>query len=214
MDLKYLIRHSQIKKNSPSIFLLHGYGSNKEDLFSLEGYLPKNHTIISLEAPISLSFGGFTWFEVDQIDILNKSYYNNKNDVDNIANMIIDNIDKISSKFKLNKSDTTVLGFSQGASICWKLGLDYSDRIRRILPISSYINENIFNSRIDKYNNILAYTSHGLYDDIIPISLVKETILELIKYNDNIKFEEFESGHTINQANLSSIMNWINSTNL
>jgi len=214
MDLKYLIRHSEIKQNSPSIFLLHGYGSNKEDLFSLEGYLPKSHTIISLEAPILLPFGGFTWFDVDQTDIINRSYYKKKNDVDRIANIIINNIDGISEEYKLNKSDTTVLGFSQGASICWKLGLDYSKNIRRILPISSYINLNIFDNEIDKYNNILAYTSHGLYDDIIPISLVKETILELIKYNDNITFEEFESGHTINQENLSSIIKWIDNTNL
>lgn len=214
MDLKYLIRNSEIKKNSPSIFLLHGYGSNKEDLFSLEGYLPKNHTIISLEAPILLPFGGFTWFEVNQADILNKSYYKKKDEVDEIANIIIDNIDKLSSIFELNKSDTTVLGFSQGASICWKLGLDYSEKIRRILPISSYINLNVFDNKVDKYNNILAYTSHGLYDDIIPISLVKETILELKKYNDNITFEEFESAHTINQENLSSIMKWIDDTNI
>ena len=26
----------------PMLFCFHGYGSNKEDLFSLEGYLPKN----------------------------------------------------------------------------------------------------------------------------------------------------------------------------
>ena len=214
MDLKYLIRNSEIKNNSPSIFLLHGYGSNKEDLFSLEGYLPKNHTIISLEAPILLPFGGFTWFEVNQADILNKSYYKKKDEVDEIANIIIDNIDKLSSIFELNKSDTTVLGFSQGASICWKLGLDYSEKIRRILPISSYINLNVFDNKVDKYNNILAYASHGLYDDIIPISLVKETILELKKYNDNITFEEFESAHTINQENLSSIMKWIDDTNI
>ena len=73
MDLKYLIRHSENKENSPSIFLLHVYGSNKEDLFSLEGYLPKNHTIISLETPISLPFDRFTWFEVKQEYIINKS---------------------------------------------------------------------------------------------------------------------------------------------
>ena len=101
MELKYLIRHTEIKKNSPSIFLLHGYGSNKEDLFSLEGYLPKNHTIISLEAPISLPFGGFTWFEVNQMDILNKSYYKNKDDVDEIAKIIIKNIDELYTKFLL-----------------------------------------------------------------------------------------------------------------
>ena len=214
MDLKYLIRHSEIKKNTSSIFLLHGYGSNKEDLFSLEGYLPKNHTIISLEAPISLPFGGFTWFEVNQMDILNKSYYKNKDDVDEIAKIIIKNIDKLSTEFELNKNDTTVLGFSQGASICWKLGLDYSENIRRILPISSYINLNVFDSKVENYNNILAYTSHGLHDNIIPISLVKDTILELKKYNDNITFEEFESAHTINQENLSSIIKWIDETNI
>ena len=196
MDLKYLIRHSENKENSPSIFLLHGYGSNKEDLFSLEGYLPRNHTIISLEAPISLPFGGFTWFEVNQ----------------EIAEVIIKNINKLSTQFELNKSDATVLGFSQGGSICWKLGLDYSKNIRRILPISSYIN--VFDNKIINHNNILTYTSHGLYDDIIPIDLVKETILELLESNDNITFEEFPSGHTINQENLSSIIKWIETTNL
>ena len=201
MDLKYLIRHSENKENSPSIFLLHGYGSNKEDLFSLEGYLPINHTIISLEAPISLPFGGFTWFEVNQEDIINKSYYKKEEDVDKIAKVIINNINKLSTQFGLSKSDTTVLGFSQGGSICWKLGLDYSENIRRILPISSYI-------------NVFTYTSHGLYDNIIPIDLVKETILELIESNDNITFEEFPSGHTINQENLSSIIKWIEATNL
>ena len=214
MDLNYLIRHSESKKDSPSIFLLHGYGSNKEDLFSLEGFLPKDHTVISLEAPIKLPFGGFTWFDVDQADIINRSYYKKKDDVDNIADIIIKNIDKLSGEHGLNKADITVLGFSQGGSICWKLGLDYSRKIRRILPISSYINLDTFNNKIDKYNNILAYTSHGLYDDIIPISLVKEAILELIKYNDNITFEEFKSGHTINQENLSSIIKWIDSTNI
>ena len=212
MDLKYLIRHSENKENSPSIFLLHGYGSNKEDLFSLEGYLPKNHTIISLEAPISLPFGGFTWFEVNQEDIINKSYYKKEEDVDKIAKVIINNINKLSTQFGLSKSDTTVLGFSQGGSICWKLGLDYYENIRRILPISSYIN--VFENKNDNHNNILTYTSHGLYDDIIPIDLVKETILELIESNDNITFEEFPSGHTINQENLSSIIKWIEATNL
>ena len=136
----------------------------------------------------------------------------NEDDVDKIAEVIIKNINKLSTQFELNKSDATVLGFSQGGSICWKLGLDYSENIRRILPISSYIN--VFDYKIDNHNNILTYTSHGLYDDIIPIDLVKETILELIESNDNITFEEFPSGHTINQENLSSIIKWIETTNL
>jgi len=36
----------------------------------------------------------------------------------------------------------------------------------------------------------------------------------LTESNDNITFEEFPSGHTINQENLSSIIKWIETTNL
>ena len=55
MDLDFLIRRSKnTDKKAGSIFMFHGYGSNKEDLFSLEQYLPQSHTIISLEAPIKL----------------------------------------------------------------------------------------------------------------------------------------------------------------
>ena len=53
MDLDFLIRKSNnINEKAGSIFMFHGYGSNKEDLFSLEQYLPQSHTIISLEAPL------------------------------------------------------------------------------------------------------------------------------------------------------------------
>ena len=57
MDLDFLIRKSNnTNKKAGSIFMFHGYGSNKEDLFSLEQYLPQSHTIISLEAPLKLPF--------------------------------------------------------------------------------------------------------------------------------------------------------------
>ena len=64
MDLDFLIRKSENTEiKSGAIFMFHGYGSNKEDLFSLEQYLPKSQTIISLEAPLKLPFGGFSWFK-------------------------------------------------------------------------------------------------------------------------------------------------------
>ena len=65
MDLDFLIRRGD-KSNEKAgcIFMFHGYGSNKEDLFSLEQYLPSSQTIISLEAPLRLPFGGFSWFDI------------------------------------------------------------------------------------------------------------------------------------------------------
>ena len=71
MDLDFLIRKSNnTNEKSGSIFMFHGYGSNKEDLFSLEQYLPQSHTIISLEAPLRLPFGGFSWFDIDYLSLI------------------------------------------------------------------------------------------------------------------------------------------------
>ena len=70
MDLEYLIRRSDISSRPSSIFMFHGYGSNKDDLFSLEQFLPKSYSIISFNAPISLPFGGYSWFNIDYSDII------------------------------------------------------------------------------------------------------------------------------------------------
>ena len=60
LPLEYVIREPQVRtKRSPVIFMLHGYGSNEEDLFSFADELPKEYTIISLRAPYNLTSFGY-----------------------------------------------------------------------------------------------------------------------------------------------------------
>ena len=54
--LNYIIRKAKSIENSPTIVLIHGYGSNAEDLFSFEPYLPDNYNIIAIQAPLTLSY--------------------------------------------------------------------------------------------------------------------------------------------------------------
>ena len=47
-SLHYIIRESKdTVEKSPLLFLLHGHGSNENDLFSLEKNIPDNWTVIS-----------------------------------------------------------------------------------------------------------------------------------------------------------------------
>jgi len=213
MDLDYLIKKSNyLHKKAPGIFLFHGYGSNKEDLFGLADFFPNTHTIISLEAPIKLPFGGYSWFNIDYSDIIENNLDKRYKEINDGVESILSNIDFLSEKFNLDLNDISLLGFSQGGSICWKLGLDHNLKFRRILPISSFIHPTYLNNNLKDYNNLLIYSSHGINDDVIPLNLVEKYILELSKEN-NLTFEKFESGHTISQENLINIINWINRTN-
>ena len=214
MDLDFLIIRPDNGQNSNGcIFLFHGYGSNKEDLFSLEQYLPKSHTIISLEAPLSLPFGGFSWFNIDYSDVIENNLDKRYKEINDSINSILDNIDRHVENENLNKNDISILGFSQGGSICWKLGLDFSSRFRRIIPMSSFIHPSYLNDKLELYKNLLIYSSHGLLDDVIPIGLVEDYILELSK-NNSLTFEKYNSGHTINQRNLLSLIEWLNKTDI
>ena len=214
MDLDFLIRRSKnTDKKAGCIFMFHGYGSNKEDLFSLEQYLPKSHTIISLEAPLKLPFGGFSWFDIDYSDVIENNLDKRYKEINESIDGLLDNIDKHIETENLNENDVTILGFSQGGSICWKLGLDFSNRFRRVIPLSSFIHPSYLNKDLNDYKGREIYSSHGTLDEVIPISLVEKYIESLGK-NNNLVFDRFETGHTISQMNLHSLIKWIDMTNL
>ena len=214
MDLDFLIRRSKnTDKKAGCIFMFHGYGSNKEDLFSLEQYLPQSHTIISLEAPLKLPFGGFSWFDIDYSDVIENNLDKRYKEINESIDGLLDNIDKHIETENLNENDVTILGFSQGGSICWKLGLDFSNRFRRVIPLSSFIHPSYLNKDLNDYKGREIYSSHGTLDEVIPISLVEKYIESLAK-NNNLVFDRFETGHTISQMNLHSLIKWIDMTNL
>ena len=214
MDLDFLIRRSKnTDKKAGSIFMFHGYGINKEDLFSLEQYLPKSHTIISLEAPLKLPFGGFSWFDIDYSDVIENNLDKRYKEINDSIESLLFNIDKHIQSENLNENDVSILGFSQGGSICWKLGLDFSNRFRRIMPISSFIHPSYLNEDLNYYKDLEIYSSHGTLDEVIPISLVENYIKSLSK-NNNLVFDKFDAGHTISQMNLVKLVKWIDMTNL
>ena len=214
MDLDFLIRRSKnVNQNAGSIFMFHGYGSNKEDLFSLEKYLPKSHTIISLEAPLKLPFGGFSWFDIDYSDVIENNLDKRYKEINDSIESLLFNIDKHIQSENLNENDVSILGFSQGGSICWKLGLDFSNRFRRIMPLSSFIHPSYLNEDLNYYKDLEIYSSHGTLDEVIPISLVENYIESLAK-NNYLVFDKFDVGHTISEMNLIKLVKWIDMTNL
>jgi phospholipase/carboxylesterase len=182
-------------------------------LFSLEQYLPSSQTIISLEAPLKLPFGGFSWFDIDYSDVIENNLDKRYKEINESIDSLLKNIDRHIENESLNKDDITILGFSQGGSICWKLGLDYSEKFRRVIPLSSFIHPSYLNENLDFYKDLLIYSSHGSQDEVIPINLVEDYIKSLNIKND-LTFEIFESGHTISQKNLLNLIDWIEKTKI
>lgn len=208
--LEYKIRPgSGNQKKKPTIFLLHGYGSNMDDLYSFAPYLPISHNIISFQAPLSLGFGSYAWYP---IGIDNKGAVTSELDAaKNSVDMIIKNIDLLSERYELDSEDLSILGFSQGAILSWALGFYKPNKIRRIMPISGLLHESVITKNKPTF---LAYASHGIEDNVILIEKAREFIVPISNNNSGIQYKEFNDGHNISQENFSELLKWIEKTNL
>tara|TARA_B100001741_G_C16404535_1_gene528575 strand:- start:143 stop:766 length:624 start_codon:yes stop_codon:yes gene_type:complete len=206
--LEYKIRKSAIEnQKNPSIILLHGYGSDENDLFSFAEYLPKKYTIISLRAPFETPMGGYCWFSIN-FNNSNEKWSDHKQAYQSILNLE-SQIDFFIQKYNLEPDQIDLLGFSQGAVLSWTLLLDSSIKINRAVCLSGYIDKSLLKEDIYSYREIIAYSSHGTNDPVIPFDWAKTSIESLKENNPNVVFNSFQDAHNVSQENFQSILNWL-----
>ncbi len=207
--LKHLIYKPNTNRvNSKVIFLLHGYGSNEKDLFSLKEFIPPDYTIISLRAPISLGLDSYAWYSINFQNTVDK--WVDRDEAIQSKNIIINDILLHLEELNLKNKRVSLLGFSQGAILSWSLGIEYPHIVRNILPLSGFYNSEITKSNLNSKFKLNCFTSHGINDPVIPIQWAQKGV-ECIK-NDNIViiFKQYESGHEISNENLKDIIKWLN----
>ena len=208
--LKYRIRKGDNKlKQNPAIFLIHGYGSNCDDLFSFAPYLPKNLTIIALEAPLSLTQGSYAWYHLYPEQ--NGTLKSDLNEAQRSLELITNNIKQLIEKYNINKMDVSVLGFSQGAILSWALAYSKSEIVRRVIALSGYIHESIDTSDPPKF---IGYATHGITDEIIPIKMARDSVFPISQKHSAIEYHEFNDGHNVSQENFTKILIWLERTKL
>ena len=208
--LKYRIRKGDNKlTQNPAIFLIHGYGSNCDDLFSFAPYLPKNLTIIALEAPLLLAQGSYAWYHLYPGQ--NGALKSDLNEAQRSLELITNNIKQLIEKYNINKMDVSVLGFSQGAILSWALAYGKSKIVRRVIALSGYIHESIDTSDPPKF---IGYATHGITDEIIPIKMARDSVFPISQKHSAIEYHEFNDGHNVSQENFTKMLIWLERTKL
>ena len=209
--LKFKIKTDNINKKSPCIVMLHGYGSNEEDLFGLSNYFPKDYIIISFRAPITLPMGGYAWSNINT-PITNE--YTILQEAKHSLKLLQKSLIILINHYNINEKDISLFGFSQGCILSWALAINNPKLIRRVVTLSGYIVPELLNLPTQNVFNLLAYNSHGISDEIIPIEKARRSIDLIKKNNPNVVYKEYNQGHGINNDNLNDVLQWIKITSI
>ena len=185
--------------------LLHGYGSNENDLFSFQSFFPKNHTIVSFRAPLTVFEGMYAWYEI-YFENNVKSF--NENTAKNSSNEIVDEIKLICKQYNCDVNNITLIGFSQGAILGYSIAISNPGLIKNLVALSGYVEEKIIDFKNQKINTSI-YISHGESDEVIPYLESKQTLEVLDKNGIKYNYNSFNQGHGVNQENLISFLDWL-----
>ncbi|MBE7629740.1 alpha/beta hydrolase [Tenacibaculum piscium] len=210
MSLQYIIREPKnTVKNPALLILLHGYGSNEQDLFSFAQELPEDLLIVSAQAPYEMGGGAFAWYAINFDAVKGKfsDLVQAKNSMDKIA----DFIDEIKAKYNTNPDKTFILGFSQGAILSYALSFKYPNKVQHVIALSGYIDEHLIEQNATENTNITTdyYSSHGTVDQVIPVDWARKTPVFMEKNNLKNEYSEYPVGHGVAPQNFYSFKNWI-----
>ncbi|SFW18453.1 alpha/beta hydrolase [Cellulophaga fucicola] len=210
LSLEYIIQPATVEQEkTPVLFMLHGYGSNEEDLFSFATELQKELCIISVRAPYPMQPYGNAWYAIN-FDAEKGKWSDDEQAAESIQK-ILTFIDEACNTYHLDKDNVTLLGFSQGAILSYATAIAYPEKIKNVIALSGYINENLIDKlKTDKDPSKLnIYASHGSVDQVIPVSWAQKTPEYLKSLGINCTYEEYPVGHGVAPQGFYSFKEWL-----
>jgi len=213
MNLTYLVREPKIKQEkNPLLLLLHGYGSNEEDLFSFSSELPDEYYVVSVRAPYDLQPYGHAWYAI-HFDADENKFSDDAQAIES-RDLIVGFIDELIAKYPIDATQVSLIGFSQGAILSYATALSYPEKISRVVALSGYLNEKIIVEYYTSKNikNLKVFISHGTVDQVIPVDWARKAQPFMQNLGLNTMYKEYPIGHGVAPQNFYDFKNWLEAT--
>lgn len=207
LALHYLIKEPQKKAaKNKAIILLHGVGSNEQDLFSLADHLPDDYFIISPRGQFTLGPGRYAWYNVDFST--GKPVFNAQQELSS-RKVISEFINQV--KVKYNLEEVYVGGFSQGAIMSYTIGLLNPREVKGVIALSGRMLEEIkpILSTHEDLKNLQMFIAHGVHDNTLPVEYARAAKTYLGDLQVALSYHEYEIGHQISPAVITDLKSWL-----
>lgn len=200
-----LLKPKTVDENKvyPALFLIHGIGSNEQNMFPLTAGLEEKYFIFSIRGPISHP-PGFAFFTIEGYGKPHREVFKQS------LGQLTDFLDYASNKYPIDKNQLFLLGFSQGAILSMSLALTLGNKIKGIVALSGYIPKIVSEDyEIQSVKELSVFISHGEMDQILPYQWGIEAQEYFKKLRADVTFHSYNEPHTVSIQNQQDVIQWI-----
>lgn len=190
-------------KKYPALFVMHGIGSNEQNMLSLVDGLEDSFFVFNIRGHLSQG-AGFAYFTI-------QGYGNPNRDVFDDAIVRLTNfIDDASQAHPLDMSRLYLLGFSQGAILAMTLGLTLGHSVRGIVALSGYIPGFVKEEyKIQPVDEMSVFISHGQDDQVLPYEWGIDNETFFRAKSATTTFRTYPEPHTVSPENMRDFQRWL-----
>ena len=191
------------------LVLLHGVGSNEQDLYSLCAQLPERYYVLSLRAPYRMGPGAFAWFDYS-IEPGGARSIDEAQEAASRA-LLAQTLAAASEQLGIPPERTVVAGFSQGGAMALGLLLTQPGLMRAAIvwhgrlmdqPLAALAPADAFRGRA-------LWVSHGTHDGVIPLAHAQAIAHHVAPLPLAFTYREFPSEHEIRPSELAATLTWL-----
>jgi phospholipase/carboxylesterase len=207
--LHYLYRLPKVKTvHPPVVILLHGLGSNENDLFSFANALPDNFLVISARAPHTQGQGGYAWY---QVDFSSGKPVANTAQVDKSRNAILQFLSQLKKLHDFDEHQVYLCGFSQGAIMSYAVALTSPDKIKGIAVLSGRLLEEVkpMIRKGDQLKKLAVFIGHGTTDNVLGFPYATDADKYLRTRGINAIFKKYPIAHSISEVEIEDLVHWL-----
>lgn len=182
------------------LVLMHGIGSNEQDLATLAPVLDPEGHFVTLCPRGPYAYGpGFAWFKLEAPATISSA-----------LDALNEVIDAACDQYGLKEEEMVVGGFSQGGATSLVRGfISASSRPAGVLVMSGFLPP-LEGTELDWSGELPpVLMQHGTNDPMVPLERAKWTAEELKKHNVNLQFRTYPMEHTVTQESADDARDWL-----
>jgi phospholipase/carboxylesterase len=189
---------------TPVLILIHGRGTDENDLLGLAPFLDERFMILSVRAPLRYEFGGFAWFH------LSDSKKPDSGSLHLSYELLNQFVDEVRNADETNEGKIFLMGFSMGAMMSYLLALTAPEKFAGVAAQSGFAIElPEYEYRWQKLDHCPFVITHGTEDPVIPVSLARRTKGLFKGSNAEVTYLEYPMGHQISEESLTDVSEWL-----
>jgi phospholipase/carboxylesterase len=191
----------------PLLVLLHGLGSNENDLVPVAAQLDPRFLVVSLRAPRTYQ-AGYAWFQITWRGAgeLQPDVAQARDALGGLARWLA----AAPARLGADPRRVYLLGFSQGAMMSLGVLRTVPERVAGAVALSGKFNDTLFDEPpARRMGDVGLFVGHGTQDDLLPVTdgrAIRDLFQPLVR---DFAYHEYPISHAISPAEIRDVAAWL-----